>query len=750
MLTARARLLVLIACLGAAVLALWGARPPAPRSVDAPAHDFSAIRAREKLAVLLGDEAPHPVGSAANVAVRSRLVAELRALGLAPEEQQGFMCSDTGSCGPVVNVVVRVEGRAPGPALLLAAHYDSVGAGPGAADDGHGVAVVLETLRAVLAEGRPATPLMAVFTDGEEAGLLGARLFAQSPAFGEVGPVLNIEARGTGGAARMFETSDGNAALIARFAAGVARPSAQSLSYEIYRLLPNDTDLSVFKQAGAQGLNFAFIGAVRRYHTPLDDLEHLDLGSVQQAGDAVLGATRALLDAPPGPAADNASYADLFGLVLLRWPAALNLPLAALALLLVLLAIGRARRRSHLHFTAIAAAASAAVLAPLVGIGGAIAALSLLEAATGPRGLYPAGMMLPGMTAAFAASFATVLVLRFVARRVGAHAQALGLWLVWALLAGVVAWMMPGASILWIAPTLLAGVGLLLAGDRPGPLALVCAVAGALALALWAPLVPGIIEALGLVPMVIGGIVGLLTSAVAPALAETGDEHDARGLAGLLAFITATLGLLAVRAPHFTPELPGKLNILHVDDLDRGEARHVLDTGRVSDPLPVEFTALARWEPALALPWSQLELPTAPAVHDLTRGPAQGPSLTVTRSEPQGELRRISATLRTRPGARLLIVLLPAGVASLRLGGRTIEPTRLRSVPHDRRMLTIYGPPDEGVSLVAELRGDAPWLLADGVAELPVDSRPLALARPGDRVPHQNGDLSLALREVTP
>ena len=65
-------------------------------------------------------------------------------------------------------------------------------------------------------------------------------------------------------------------------------------------------------------------------------------------------------------------------------------------------------------------------------------------------------------------------------------------------------------------------------------------------------------------------------------------------------------------------------------------------------------------------------------------------------------------------------------------------------------MLTIYGPPDEGLPLVAELRGDAPWLLADGVAELPVDSRPLALARPGDRVPHQNGDLSLALREVTP
>ena len=703
------------------------------------------MRARERLAVLLGDEAPHPSGSAANLAVRTRLLDELRALGLTPEEQSGFICNDEGRCGPVVNVLVRVAGRSAGPALLLASHYDSVGAGPGAADDGHGVAVVLETLRAVLVDGPPATPLMAVFTDGEESGLLGAQLFVQSPAFGEVGPVLNIEARGTGGAARMFETSDDNAALIARFAAGVAHPSAQSLSYEIYRRLPNDTDLSVFKRAGAQGLNFAFIGAVRRYHTPLDNLEHLDLGSVQQAGDAVLGATRAMLEGPPGPPAGNASYADLLGLVLLRWPAILNFPLAVLALLLVVLAIDRARRRSHLPVSTIIAAAAATLLSPALGAAGALAALSLLEAGTGPRGLYPAGMMLPAMAAALAASFAAVLVLRFVARRVGAHAQALGVWLLWALLACVVAWLVPGASILWIAPTLLAGIGLLFASDRPGPLGVVVAAAAALALVMWTPLVPGIVEALGLEPLLIGGLVGMISSVIAPALAETGDEHDARGLAGLLAFGTAILGLLAARAPHFTPELPGKLNILHVQDLDTGEARHVLDTGRSVDPLPVEFAELALWEPRLALPWSQSEQLAAPA----SPSPALGPSLVVTNTAPSGELRRITATLRARPGARLLIVMLPASVASLRIGGRTLDLTKLRAV-QDRRMLTIYGPPDAGVQLVAELRGDASWQLADGLAELPTDSRPLTLARPADRVPHQNGDLSLVLRAVTP
>lgn len=703
------------------------------------------MRAREHLAVLLGDEAPHPVGTAANAALRGRLLAQLSALGLSPEEQRGFMCSSD-RCAPVVNVIVRVEGRAPGPALLLVAHHDSVGAGPGAADDGYGVAVILEALRALLADGPPATPLMAVFTDGEEAGLLGAELFVQSPAFAEVGPVINLEARGTGGATRMFETSDGNAGLIARFAAGVARPSAQSLSYEIYRLLPNDTDLSVFKRAGAQGLNFAFIGAVRRYHTPLDDLEHLDLGSVQQAGDAVLGAARALLAGAPGPAAGNASYADILGLVLLRWPSVLNLPLAGLGLALVLVAIGRARRRVRLTLFPVFAAAAAALLAPVLGAVGALGAHTLIEAATGPRGLYPAGMMLPAMAAAMAASFAAVLVLRFVARRVGAQAQALGSWLVWALFAGVVAWIMPGASILWIAPTLLAGLGLLLAGERPGPLAIVVAAAAALVLILWAPLIPGIVEAIGLVPLVVGALVGLICSVIAPAFAETGDDHEGRGLVGLLAFATAVLGLLAVRAPQFTPELPGKLNILHLQDLDSGEAYHVLETGRTGDPLPVEFAELALWEPSAALPWSQSQLPTAPA----GPGSTLGPSLEITTTESRGELRQVSGTLRTRTGARMLTILLPASVHSLRLAGRVVEPEKLRTTHTGRRMLTIHGPPEDGVPLVAELRGDDPWQLIDALPELPAGSRTLVLARPADHTAYQNGDLSLALRKVKP
>ena len=53
------------------------------------------------------------------------------------------------------------------------------------------------------------------------------------------------------------------------------RPSTSSLFYEVYEHLPNDTDLTVFKRLGLAGINFAAIGHVVHYHTPLDNLENV-------------------------------------------------------------------------------------------------------------------------------------------------------------------------------------------------------------------------------------------------------------------------------------------------------------------------------------------------------------------------------------------------------------------------------------------------------------------------------------------
>jgi len=143
-----------VALLVAATLAAY--RVPAPLGPDAPPGVFSAHRAKATLRELVGDGAPHPIGSSAEARLRETIIARLRALGYAPELQSGYACND-GVCGKPVNIVATLGGNAGvKDAVLLAAHYDSVPAGPGASDDGAAVATVLEIARILAA--RPGPP----------------------------------------------------------------------------------------------------------------------------------------------------------------------------------------------------------------------------------------------------------------------------------------------------------------------------------------------------------------------------------------------------------------------------------------------------------------------------------------------------------------------------------------------------------------------------------------------------------------
>src|SRR5438105_3074460 len=146
--------LALVAAVFAAAAVRYG--PPAPRGADAPPADFSATRARDALARVLGPASPHPAGSDAQAQVRDRLVHELEASGWAPRIERSFACGSRGACAFVENVVATLDGARGrgGPTVLLSAHYDSVPAGPGASDDGIGIAAVLESARAL----RAATP----------------------------------------------------------------------------------------------------------------------------------------------------------------------------------------------------------------------------------------------------------------------------------------------------------------------------------------------------------------------------------------------------------------------------------------------------------------------------------------------------------------------------------------------------------------------------------------------------------------
>ncbi|MBK8284993.1 MAG: M28 family peptidase [Ahniella sp.] len=323
--------------MGLALMGLLASgRLPTPTTSETPADQFSAGRAQVLLTRMLADQKPHPLGSDANERVRNRIVSELNALGIPAEVRSRFVCAPYGVCGMPYNIHARIPGKRSDQLVVLASHYDSVFAGPGAGDAAASVAAILEIGRA-LKNGPPLEhDVLLLIDDGEEAGLLGARAFMQEPEAKLVRAFINMEARGTGGLSRLFETSDGNATFAGLMAKHLPHPSTSSLYFEIYKLLPNDTDLSVFRAEGGQGIGMAFIGGAQRYHTPMDDLAHLSLGSVQDQGDSALALARAFV-AFDGPllADGDAVYFDVFGQFMLFWPSVFSWPLILLAAALV-------------------------------------------------------------------------------------------------------------------------------------------------------------------------------------------------------------------------------------------------------------------------------------------------------------------------------------------------------------------------------------------------------------------------------
>lgn len=332
-------------------LSIYRQSPPAVIGANSPASEFSAARAMKYLEVI--SRRPHHIGSAEHAVVRDYLLEELTAQGLIPELQTATAVNpiwrDEFRAGTVQNVIARLPGAANTKAVMLAAHYDSVHNGSGASDDGAAVAALLETLRALKAGPALKNDVIFLFTDGEEAGLLGAYAFAgEHPWAKDVGLALNFEARGVGGPSIMFETSPQNGWLIKEFAASAPHPVAHSLSNEIYRLLPNDTDFTVFQKSKMPGLNFAYINGITHYHTELDSINAIDQRSLQHHGASALALSRHFgnLDLTKTEAR-NAVYFDLLGAMLVRYSGAWVLPLAIIITLafVALLIYGLRKKR---------------------------------------------------------------------------------------------------------------------------------------------------------------------------------------------------------------------------------------------------------------------------------------------------------------------------------------------------------------------------------------------------------------------
>lgn len=271
--------------------------PPTPANDADPAR-FGAQRAHAELVRFVADGTPRAVGSAGHSAARDRLLDRLRELGVLPTTHRFFARGWNRGAVEMHNILVEVPGRhtTDGPLPMLWAHWDGVPSGPGAGDNGVGVACALECIRALLSDP-PARTVIVVFTDGEEVGLWGARRFAEEhPWWMRAGAIVNLDARGSSGPAILFETG-ADAAAHARLIASLNAPvCSTSFAAEAYRLMPNNTDFTVAVRTGRPGFNIAFIGSPRNYHTANDRINQVDVATVGQMGSTALALLRSLAE----------------------------------------------------------------------------------------------------------------------------------------------------------------------------------------------------------------------------------------------------------------------------------------------------------------------------------------------------------------------------------------------------------------------------------------------------------------------
>lgn len=237
----------------------------------------------------------HYVGSVGHKEVQKYLVDELKKLGFEVEIKQKVAANKKWLAATnTENIIAKLKGTSSRKSLLLLSHYDSgMHSSFGASDAGSGVAIILEGIRAFLAKNQPhKNDIIILISDAEELGLLGANAFVSDhPWAKNIGLVLNFEARGSGGPSYMLmETNGKNSKLLSEFLAAKPNfPAANSLMYSIYKMLPNDTDLKVFRENGnINGFNFAFIGDHFDYHTAQDSYERLDHESLLHQADYLM------------------------------------------------------------------------------------------------------------------------------------------------------------------------------------------------------------------------------------------------------------------------------------------------------------------------------------------------------------------------------------------------------------------------------------------------------------------------------
>ncbi len=734
-----------VVALTLAALLIWAVSKydyakPAVLDATAPASEFSAGRADATLGRLLGPEIPHSVSSDENARVRARLIGEFAKLGVQTSTYRAFTCNSWRGfgqipCATVTDVLAEVV---PGPdqnngkAIVLLAHYDSVPAGPGASDDESGVAIVLEVARALKARGGQSKhPVLAVITDGEEAGLLGAQAFLQNPALkARVGVVVNVEARGTRGRSLLFQTSPKSSALIGLYADAAPYRATSSLFAEIYKLLPNDTDLTLFIKQGFPSFNFAFSDNVADYHTPYDRRENLSKLTLQQQGENMLRVASALQQTDYAALDGHEEvYLDIFGRWLPRMPASWALPLSVVVLIVLAVAAFRARGISTREWVMAGLLPPAMILAGGL-IGWVLSVVAqLISGQPDPSYAYPIALR-------EALAFGVLLAVLVVARMTTPVAARHAVWLWYAVLAVVTSLLVPGFSPYFLFPALVAAAGTLIGLFVPR-LAPLADLGVLLALPIWLGLVAAGEGLMGLklhplftVPAAFAAmtLVPLLDARAMPRLAWR--TLTVVALGGAL-----VASVIAGMQPAFSKTVAQRLSIRYVEGV--GTPKWALD-GTAPLPAPLRAAASFASDPTPLLPGPFGAVYQAPA--------GSAPRFTVPPAEivADGAFeggRRVTVALHGSSQASAMGVLIPkeARVRSIAIHGQNLV------APKDfdgDTFLACASRDCAGEVVAIETASHAAFALT--VIEqrygLPDFAHAIVAARPPQAIPSQSGD----------
>jgi hypothetical protein len=692
-----------------------------------PAPRFSVENARVDLGMLADTIGSRAVGTPENARARAYIVDQLKLFGYDVRVQEtDARRPELGLTAHVSNIIAIKPGAERG-ALGLMSHYDSAADSPGGGDDGIGVAVSLETARVLAGRPQPRHTIAVLVTDGEEAGLMGAAaLTADHDLMDRLQAYVNVDMTGSSGTAMLFETGPQNPWIVAPWRARAPHPRGASFAYEIYRRLPNDTDFSVFKRYGIPGLNFAVIGDSYAYHTARDTAARIPDVTLLTTGENTVE-TMLALDARDltRRTGGEPTFFDAGGVVALSWGptiawliAILALACGTLAWVKVLAASiqldGLGRWLFYALWTVVGVAFVAAAL-----VGGTWA-LRETRTVYHPWYAHPARFFLFLLSLGSLSGWIVARVGMWIPIRARGPRHPMLAWSValpvWILLAGISGSMAPSAGYLWTLPLLVAGACLLAVPVQHAPVVravsvVVLAVSGTLWLRNTIELLLFAVALLGRLPIVtpvfayallmLAAAVMIVPPFIATVLSVQPLLRPSM-ITGLLLAATAVTGVVAYRAPAYTPLNPQRREAAII--IDSSTAGAVYEVGGQEPGLDLAPGAPGGWTrvadaPPGTVPFGRLR---APFVFR-TSGAAPGPppaTMTAFAVTPVAAGTEISMTVVPKQPGLVFVFVLPEGV-------RPVRSNLAGAIVAGRWRAAYAAAPPEGVTWRASFAGVA-------------------------------------------